>query len=97
MKIDPNAPASPHTVPGWTETTSSSLSGSTQIYHDEIRYPGLTIRAHFAAMAMAAMAGSYEFQQFAAKKAQEHRCGGVDVIAKRAVEHADALIAELNK
>ncbi len=81
----PNAPANPHVVPGWTETTDSSLSGSTHIYHPEMRYHGLTIRAHFAAMAM----------QGIICNAREPVTA--ESVAELAVKAADALVAELNK
>ena len=54
-------------------------------HNDGSRMPGMTIREHFASMAMAAMIGRGEYTAFKNKLAQQ------------AIEYADALAEELLK
>jgi hypothetical protein len=74
MKIDPNEPSMPF-----------------DISRDGYKYnEGLSIRAHFAAIAMTGLIDS-EFS------GEGHELAKAENVARRAVRCADALIAELNK
>lgn len=77
MKIDPNAPV----FPG--QEFSSEVGANSHLER------GLTIRAHFAAMAMQGMVRRFSVSQ----ESDEH----IALDARDAVRYADALIAELNK
>jgi hypothetical protein len=56
--------------------------------------PGLTIREHFAAMALQGMLANQLTGMAAAKVRREE---SMEMLARDAVGHADALIAELSK
>lgn len=73
MKIDPNSPAFPNR--SYRDPAEDFVWPS----------PGLTVRAHFAAMAMQGLMACAE------------TAGKPEEFAKWSVDHADALIAELNK
>ena len=83
MKIDPNDSAFPI-------TESTNAHGNMTAINDSCAYivssGGLTIRAHFAALAMQGML-SYN----------DSPIGRGSLFARNAVEYADALITELNK
>lgn len=55
-------------------------------------YTGLTKREHFAAMAMQGMCAAYDLQETELSEGGDAR-----INAKLAVEHADALLAALEK
>ncbi len=74
MIVDPSAPVYPQ----------RKAIGADGTFVDEMK-GGITIRAHFAAMAMQGML------------ADTYRSGSFDAYARDAIAHADALITELNK
>jgi hypothetical protein len=76
MSIDPNAPAFP-----WPDFRIDGKKAS-----------GVTIRAHFAAMAMQGLLANQLLEDLI----DSGECV-YGTIAKDAIKHADALIAELNK
>lgn len=88
MKIDPNAPA----LPCLCQPDGNGNPHGAQVGSATFWETGLTIRAHFAAMAM---------QGLLSNPLLENAIDGPKcvyaTIAGDALKHADALIAELNK
>jgi hypothetical protein len=76
--IDPNAPAFPTEGEKFVDLNT----GTTQTYG---RFPGLTIRAHFAMEAMKGLISNASLS------------GTWEDYARRSIQAADAVIAELNK
>lgn len=82
-----------------------TMSGEKQITGNEpampsnglITYGGLTIRQHFAAMAMQALLSDVEVQRWIQEDPRYDGDNFKNVVAVNSVEFADALIAELNK
>lgn len=70
------------------DNPSYGRGSSVEYFKKSIEYKGLTIRQHFAAMAM---------QGFCSAGYGDFNSNHVEAIAKFSVEQADALIAELNK
>lgn len=89
MKIDPNGPA--------FATPSMKQLGTVEVDKfldfEEEGSPGLTVRAYIAAQVLAGLlSGRHEKRD----KGENHK-GWKLRLAEFSVEHADALIAELNK
>lgn len=89
MKVDPNAPAMPSSVsiPEITDASGRYTPAYTHLN------PGLTIRAHLAAMAMQGLLANPHGLEYMAKSGKDNSV----LIAQDAVVFADALIAEMNK
>ena len=90
MTIDPNAPAFPHVADIIQQGENTFLKKS-------LTSNGLTIRAHFAAMAMQGLAANHQFLLAVLQCSKVTNGKPETVLAQSAIEHADALIAELNK
>lgn len=58
---------------------------------------GITVRAHFAAMAMQGIISNPESFAAAKSVAEQHNVKPSEAAARLAVAYADSLIAELNK
>lgn len=91
MKIDPNAAMFP------APRVRNDVSDSGTITQRLEMVGGLTIRAHFAAMAMQGLLADQTFKM-AARECSKTEGGKTDsLVAAAAIQFADALIAELSK
>jgi len=93
VKIDPDAMAFPQPM-------AENPFGTTQTaFEKHPDFGGLSIRAHFASLAMQASVSAMTPAYCEAVKieAEKHGITESRFIARMAIEHADSLIAELNK
>jgi len=97
MKIDPNAPAFPATR---KETYTVSDGRKVVQGVEDKHYPGLTIRAHLAAMAMQALIPHIHADSMLGagidNMATSSKASKIGTVAAMAIEAADALIEALN-
>jgi hypothetical protein len=89
MKIDPDAPAFP-----WEDINHRTGQHRTG---QPSASAGLSIRAHFASLAMQRMAGNPAIIGPNPMCGVAYVNGSPETLAQMAIQQADALIAELNK
>ncbi len=91
MNINPSYPA----FPAIATVDKQDVVQPLQTSPSGFSFPGLTIRAHFAAMAMSGMMANQVTIQTIARSDDHHKA--IQELSEMAVISADALIAALNK